>query len=114
MHYFNVVLCPEKNKLPYLQGNFVQPHFYLFDECPTGNEDDAYALSYHKMQQLIAATPYQAHINLYAARMDMLLRGAVDGFIQYRSRSSRRLLVWKIDSIQKDSRAWSYYQHAIE
>lgn len=114
MHYFNVAVCPDKNKLPYLQGSFVRPHFYLFEDCPKESEEDAYSLSYHKMQQMIAATPYQAHINLYAAQVDSLLRGAVDGFIHYRSRSSRRLLVWKIDSLHKDSRAWNYYQHAIE
>ncbi|CAH8720575.1 hypothetical protein M5W83_15220 [Paenibacillus thiaminolyticus] len=114
MHYFNVALCPEKNRLPYLQGSFVRPHVYLFEDCPTGDEDDAYTLSYHKMQNMIAATPYQAHINLYAARMDSLLRGAVDGFIHYQSRSCRRLLVWRIDSLHKDSKAWGYYQHAIE
>ncbi|PZM63062.1 hypothetical protein [Paenibacillus dendritiformis] len=114
MHYFNVVVCPEKNKLPYLQGNFVRPHLYLFEDCPTGIQDDAYSLSYNKMQHFIATTPHQAHINLYAARMDSLLKGAVDGFVHYRSRSCRRLLVWMIDSLQKDSKALSYYQHAIE
>lgn len=114
MHYFNVVLCPDKNKLPYLQGNFVIPYFYLVEDYPTDEQVDIYYLSYTKMQSFIATTPHQAHINLYVSQMDSLFKGAIDGFIQYPSRSCRRLLVWMIDPLKKDSKAWSYFQHAIE